>query len=234
MCNVQNLVICKECIIMCDYIFYKKTWLLMTREQFQCHPHTELVRATMCRILVGSYLWPLWPDTVIFRHFGKLLKALGNFDQVYFGFGKILNLFWRFHFTIGQIFIIVYSRILSKLSRDLVTLPMAQLTKLCLNGKFKYQALGQSFFRKTINFFLTIEKIKSKSLGATVENVIIKQKLIWLLLEQIGLLFISISGRNFKYHGSLFEIAKRLVCGDPSVHKEVLFSKILNENSALI
>ena len=26
----------------------------------------------------------VWPDLAIFRHFGKILKALGNFDQVYF------------------------------------------------------------------------------------------------------------------------------------------------------
>ena len=39
--------------------------------------------------------------------FGEILKALGNFDQVYFVFGKILNLFWQFNIATGQIFIIV-------------------------------------------------------------------------------------------------------------------------------
>ena len=54
------------------------------------------------------------PDLAIYRHFGKILKALGNFDPVYLVFGNTLNLLWQLNYAIGQISIVVNGRILNK------------------------------------------------------------------------------------------------------------------------
>ena len=37
-----------------------------------------------------------------FRHIGKILKALGNFERVYLVFGKMSTLLWQLNYTIRQ------------------------------------------------------------------------------------------------------------------------------------
>ena len=54
---------------------------------------------------------PLW----------QILKAMDNFDRVYFVFGKTLNLLWQLNDAFGQLFIVFNGQILKKLSSHLVT-----------------------------------------------------------------------------------------------------------------
>ena len=44
----------------------------------------------------------VWPDLEIYRHFGKILKAFGNCDQVYLVLGKTLNLFGNLIMLLGK------------------------------------------------------------------------------------------------------------------------------------
>ena len=43
-----------------------------------------------------------WLDSVKFRHFGYILKALVNFVRVYLVFGKIKILIWQLFLQLGQ------------------------------------------------------------------------------------------------------------------------------------
>ena len=60
----------------------------------------------------------------IWRYFttlAKILKAMDNFDRVYFVFGKTLNLLWQLNDAFGQLFMVSNGQILKILSSHLVT-----------------------------------------------------------------------------------------------------------------
>ena len=62
-------------------------------------------------ILILSY--PVWPDLAKFRHFGNILKVLGNYVRAYLVLGKNLNLRWSTFYAIGQVFIAANDLILT-------------------------------------------------------------------------------------------------------------------------
>ena len=64
----------------------------------------------------------VWPDLAKFRHFGKILKAVGNFERAYLVLGKSLNLLWQILNDFWQTFIGLKGQILNKYSSHLVTL----------------------------------------------------------------------------------------------------------------
>ena len=47
---------------------------------------------------------PVWPDLAKIRHFGQILKAVGNFERVFLVFGKSLNNFGNFLNNFWQTF----------------------------------------------------------------------------------------------------------------------------------
>ena len=53
------------------------------------------------------------PDLAKFRHFGNILKVLGNYVRAYLVLGKNLNLRWSTFYAIGQVFIAANDLILT-------------------------------------------------------------------------------------------------------------------------
>ena len=58
----------------------------------------------------GEQCDQIWPK---FRHFGNILKVLGNYVKAYLVLGKYLNLLWSTFYAIGQIFIAANGLILT-------------------------------------------------------------------------------------------------------------------------
>ena len=110
--------------------FWINSWIL---KYAKTNKTTDQVGSTNVASSVTRFcdILPLWQN----------FKALGNFDQIYLVFGKTLNLLWQINFAIGQIFIVVNGRILSKLSSDLVTL-VASEANAELRKKFRKMGLG--------------------------------------------------------------------------------------------
>ena len=70
---------------------------------------------------------PVWPDLAKFRHFGYILKVLGDNVSVYLVLGKNLKLLWSTFYAIGQISIVANDVNIKKESSHLVTLEVGTL-----------------------------------------------------------------------------------------------------------
>ena len=64
--------------------------------------------------IFGRGIGPLWPDLAKFRHFGNILKVLGDYMKVYLVLSKNLNLLWATFYAIGQISVVANGLILTK------------------------------------------------------------------------------------------------------------------------
>ena len=112
--NVRNL---------CKLIVAKGFKNLPKVQQIARSGHTEPIPKIVsyirgCKTTFGlSNSWrpteaAVWPDLAKFRHFGTIMKELGNFLRVFLVFGKMLSLLWQKCFAICQVFIVVNSHIL--------------------------------------------------------------------------------------------------------------------------
>ena len=63
---------------------------------------------TLVLLFTHSSWWPVGPDLAKFRHFGKIIKVLGNFKD----FIQVFVILWPILYPIGQIFIYVIGQIL--------------------------------------------------------------------------------------------------------------------------
>ena len=63
---------------------------------------------TLVLLFTHSSWWPVGPDLAKFRHFGKIIKVLGNFKD----FIQVFVILWPILYPIGQIFIYVNGQIL--------------------------------------------------------------------------------------------------------------------------
>ena len=107
------------CII-ASIIFYIKTdqLFVVTIHSFRRRSTMGTVRLTWTSLRLKwiNVATPqsVWPDVVKNRHFGQILKVFGNFWNLHFALGKLLNLLWQF-FVFGQIFIGVSGQILKNI-----------------------------------------------------------------------------------------------------------------------
>ena len=51
-----------------------------------------------------THLWPVWPDSMKFGHFGEILKVFGSFwGFIFVVFGRNLNLLWHIFMPLGKL-----------------------------------------------------------------------------------------------------------------------------------